>query len=313
VAVDVPMQAMQSYAGPDTQNVTIVGKCQNASGSWGESDPIEFKYDATAPADVTGAPLLPADHNGWYNAPLDIQFGGTDATSGIDTCSLVHYAGPDGIDVSVTGFCEDMAGNTSAPVSSAAFDYDNTDPQLTANLAADGPIYLRQPVEVTWVASDNLSGVDGDVSACPQPDTSQVGPLSLTCEVWDLAGNGPAAAPVGYSVIYRFEGFFHPVRDGWNEENAGRTLPIKWRLADYYDVGVDGAAVSMAVTPVSCTAEALTPYAGSTDIVKGLQPQQQGNYHYNWQTDKDETGCVQVVIDLQEGPGNEHVINIMWK
>ena len=52
------------------------------------------RLDKTAPA-VSTVLERPADANGWYNRPLTVAFTGTDATSGIATCTSGRYAGPD--------------------------------------------------------------------------------------------------------------------------------------------------------------------------------------------------------------------------
>ena len=59
-----------------------------------------------------------------------VDWSGSDATSGIDSCTRATYAGPDG-PATLQGACTDAAGNTSAP---AAFGlgYDATAPELAA-------------------------------------------------------------------------------------------------------------------------------------------------------------------------------------
>src|SRR5581483_164306 len=86
-----------------------------------------FAYDNTAPSAQT-ALNRPADHDGWYNHPVDWQTSGQDATSGIASCDNGTYSGSDGTGLTVSGACTDKAGNTSAPAASDAFDYDNTAP-----------------------------------------------------------------------------------------------------------------------------------------------------------------------------------------
>jgi hypothetical protein len=89
--------------------------------------------DKTAPT-VTGfTPDRPADHDGWWNHPVSLQFNGTDATSGIASCDVVSYSGPDGDGAPVAGACRDVAGNSGA----AAFPirYDATPPAISATPA----------------------------------------------------------------------------------------------------------------------------------------------------------------------------------
>jgi hypothetical protein len=316
------------YAGPDSsEDIKVIGECSDLPGNVGISEETLFKYDNTAPIDVTGAPVrVPDNHGGsddldWYNDGVDVEFTGTDPVpgSGLDDCTTVTYAGPDGLNVTVPGKCWDFAGNASAEVASSAFNYDNTDPTVDFELYSGKPVYLHQPVETIMNASDNLSGIDLTRSSCEQADASTIGAKTLDCILHDNAGNGPVDGTAAYNVIYKFNGFFRPAGEGWNEVNAGRTLSIKWHLADYYDVDQDGAAVSFVVTPVICDVEGLEPFEAPAGIVEDMQPQKHGSYHFNWKTEKDQTGCAQVLIDLGEGlsdtvyPEYAHSFNVMWK
>jgi hypothetical protein len=92
-----------------------------ASGSFG------LKYDATAPG-VTPAPVRAPDANGWYNHALSVAFSGSDATSGVSSCTSASYGGPDNGSGALPGTCTDNAGNTGS--ASFAFKYDASAPKL---------------------------------------------------------------------------------------------------------------------------------------------------------------------------------------
>jgi hypothetical protein len=87
-----------------------------------------IKIDATPPTDVTAHMSRNPDYDGWYNHPVGIAWGGSDATSGIASCSSITYSGPAGAGVPVSGGCTDVAGNTST--TQAGFNYDATPPAL---------------------------------------------------------------------------------------------------------------------------------------------------------------------------------------
>ena len=58
------------------------------------------------------------------------RFSGTDATSGLDSCVAPQsYSGPDNANASVSGSCQDRAGNVT--VKNFALGYDATAPQVT--------------------------------------------------------------------------------------------------------------------------------------------------------------------------------------
>jgi hypothetical protein len=88
-----------------------------------------IRVDADRPTGVTASRSRAPDFNGWYNHPVGVGWHGSDATSGIASCSAVTYSGPDRASAPVGGGCTDKAGNTtSAPVS---FNYDATAPVLS--------------------------------------------------------------------------------------------------------------------------------------------------------------------------------------
>jgi hypothetical protein len=146
--------------------------------------------DKTPPI-VTGAePARAADANGWYRLPVTVAFRGTDATSGLASCTSPTYGGPDSATAAVLGTCTDVAGNTGAPAP-FALQYDATAPRITGATPARKPDHgewYTRPVRETFSATDDLSGVD----QCP-PTLVATGlgsasaPFSAGCT--DRAGN----------------------------------------------------------------------------------------------------------------------------
>jgi hypothetical protein len=151
-----------------------------------------FRIDKTAPA-ASATPSRTADSNGWYNHDLTVAFAGTDATSGLESCSPpTDYAGPDTPGTTVAGTCRDRAGN----VAPATFPlkYDETPPQASAAARSpDANGWHNHALPITFQGADGTSGVD----TCTQ--TTYAGPddpsvvLAGTCR--DRAGNASASAP----------------------------------------------------------------------------------------------------------------------
>jgi hypothetical protein len=143
-----------AYEGPDSALVELAGVCLDRAGNATvASFPLHF--DATAPQVTTVNPDRPPDANGWYNRRLTVGFHGTDATSGIETCSEASYAGPDAGSASLSGSCRDRAGNVSA-AASYALRYDGTPPSLAAVSARAG----NGTVTLTWTASPDATDVE---------------------------------------------------------------------------------------------------------------------------------------------------------
>jgi hypothetical protein len=74
------------------------------------------------------------DHNGWYNRPVKVDFAGTDALSGVDSCTSMTYNGPFLKSMKPVGGCRDRAGNNAFV--SFPIDYDADAPKL-ARLAVE--------------------------------------------------------------------------------------------------------------------------------------------------------------------------------
>jgi hypothetical protein len=113
---------------------------------------VTLHIDKTAP-NVTAVTARPPDYGGWFNHPVSVLFQGTDATSGVASCSSSAYAGPDGAGVAISGSCQDVAGNVGT--GSFALNYDATPPQPPSVDAMPG----NRKVRVTWTTSPDSSSV----------------------------------------------------------------------------------------------------------------------------------------------------------
>jgi hypothetical protein len=176
----------QTYNGPDNANISVAGFCRDKAGNRTDRT-FTLNYDATRPQ-LTPAPSRAPNANGWYREPLTVAFPGTDATSGIQSCTGQQtYQGPDNPSVSIPGSCTDKAGNTAD--ASFSFKYDQTSPTASATTRPpDANGWYRRPLTVTYVGTDAISGIQ----ACT-PQQSYEGPDSANASVpgacTDKAGN----------------------------------------------------------------------------------------------------------------------------
>jgi hypothetical protein len=181
-----------SYAGPDSADASFTGACLDKAGNRG-TRLFPLRYDGTGPQ-VAASPSRGADANGWYNQPLAVSFAGSDAVSGLESCTGPEsYGGPDSTAAVVGGICLDRAGNVG--VGSLGVRYDGTPPQVTgasANRPPDAGGWYNHPLVVSFHGSDTTS----EIEACTQaryagPDA---GAASVGGSCRDRAGNGSTAA-----------------------------------------------------------------------------------------------------------------------
>jgi hypothetical protein len=129
-----------------TEGVTHI----DCSVTWPDGSSDEKAFDIaidTMPPAVHAVPSRPPDANGWYDKPVSFTFQGTDATSGVASCSSVTYSGPDNGTASVSGTCTDQAGNVGH--ASYTFAYDSTPPTIGSLSAQHG----NRSVSLTWKAT----------------------------------------------------------------------------------------------------------------------------------------------------------------
>ena len=187
-----------------TLHVDTAGKtmtCSAGDGTGTVTAQVVLKIDQTPPAGITAAPVRPPDANGWYSRPVAINWRGQDATSGINSCTTLTYAGPDAKSGRGQGRCRDRAGNESAPVA-FGLRYDATAPLIQSATPEHPPDrdgwYLR-PVTFMPHAVDATSGVQ----ACPAVTYSGPDALgaSTTATCTDRAGNvGTADVSLRYDA-----------------------------------------------------------------------------------------------------------------
>jgi hypothetical protein len=121
----------------DTTGTQITCTASNLSGPVSGTT-VPIRIDQTAPTDVTAKAARGPDSRSWFTAPVGITWSGSDALSGIASCTTLTYVGPDAAGAAPTGSCRDRAGNVSAPVA-FTLDYDATPPGLSAVTATTGP------------------------------------------------------------------------------------------------------------------------------------------------------------------------------
>jgi hypothetical protein len=193
---------------------------------------VNIRIDRTPPS-VSAAFERGPDGNGWYTHPVNVGFSGSDATSGIASCTSGAYGGPDTAGATIGGSCTDVAGNTGG--GSAVVRYDATPPVVTGAKASRRPDWghwYRKPVWYTFSGKDATSGIAGCDSFRFRGPDGERATMKASCR--DQAGN---AASKSFALSYdstpptllfpRFR-----IRDGvaslrWSIGNGGQQVVVR--------------------------------------------------------------------------------------
>jgi hypothetical protein len=126
-----------------------------------------IRIDQTPPTVTAAKTSRPADHAGWFTSPVSVAWSGSDATSGISSCTSASYAGPDSAGAALSGTCRDAAGNTSAPLT-ISLAFDATAPSLSGVTATPGDT----TASLAWKPSADTQSVSV-VAAASAPGVPQ--------------------------------------------------------------------------------------------------------------------------------------------
>jgi hypothetical protein len=238
-----------TYSGPDSGGATVAGTCTDRAGnvSAPASSP-QFKYDATPPSVSTSFSRDP-DANGWYNHPVGYAATGTDALSGIATCTSGTYGGPDGRGRTIGVTCTDAAGNSGS--AGSTLNYDSTPPSVTgasADRPPDANGWYNHAVSISFTGSDDTSGVASCTNATyKEPDNSNV-TVSGSCV--DAAGNSSGGS---FSLKYDAT---PPTLTNVAVAANNKFVSLTWKAS------ADTTAVHISRTPGTSGVAASTVYTG---------------------------------------------------
>ena len=140
----------------DTAGTTLT--CEATSIGGANSAGVTIQRDATPP--TAGASVSPsANANGWHNSDVTVSFDGSDALSGIASCSADVVLSSEGSGLSANGRCTDNAGNFSS-VGTAGINIDKTAPVINASVSptANSNDWHNSDVTVTFTCADEAGG-----------------------------------------------------------------------------------------------------------------------------------------------------------
>ena len=285
--------------------------------------PYPAPNDTAAP--VTTATVSPSPNaDGWNKDDVSVALHATDDLVGVKEIHATVQAA-DGVapavgyidsgdtftlpalttesDFDVTYFAVDALGNTEAP-QTLHVRIDKTKPTVTIDNPGDGSSYLLDQVTPSqfWcedgAAGSGLASCVGDQPEGTIADTSTVGTHWFTVTGTDWAGNQTTRTHQ-YTVRYDFTGFLSPMDNPpvVNVANAGRTIPVKWRLENADGIGISDPSSFVSLTSVAgdCAGNENTDVVDTYAGVAGLQYLGDGYWQYNWRTPKSYAGQCRVL------------------
>ena len=285
--------------------------------------PYPTPDDTTAP--VTTATVTPSPNaQGWNRDDVSVSLHATDDLVGVKeihatvedaggAARAVGYIDPGEAftlpaltaetDFDVTYFAVDAIGNAEAP-QTLHVRVDKTGPTVTIDDPGNGASYLLDQVTPSQFACEDdatgsgLLSCAGVVPTGTQADTSTVGVHTFTVMGTDRAGNQTVLTHE-YAVRYAFTGFLSPIdnRPVVNVANAGRTIPVKWRLQNADGMGVSDRSSFVSLTSAAgeCAGTANTDVVDTYADQSGLQYLGDGYWQFNWKTPKAYAGQCRVL------------------
>ena len=136
----------------DTKGTSTFCEVRDGSGFTTRHN-VVIRIDRVAP-NVGALPGRPPDHAGWFNHPVKVTFGGSDATSGVAGCTSATHEGTEGEGVLVSGSCMDFAGNVGT--GAFALNYDATRPREPGLRATPG----NRRVRLRWSLPPDATAVE---------------------------------------------------------------------------------------------------------------------------------------------------------
>jgi hypothetical protein len=227
--------------------------CSATSAGGTSSETVHVHRDATPPGATASASPFP-NANGWNSGDVTVHIAGTDATSGIASCTADQLLTAEGVGQSAFGACTDVAGNVSGTVSVNGISIDKTPPLVSASAvpAPGGSGWNTSAVTVSFSAIDALSGVP--VGGCDAPIvlSGSGAAQSATGSCADNAGNAGFATASGIDIdlaapVASASAAPGPNANGWNNTDVMVTFSGTDALS--------GSGIASCSSPLTLSAE----------------------------------------------------------
>jgi hypothetical protein len=272
----------------------------------------------TVPPSITGSASPAPNANGWNNSNVTVHFTCVGSLPIVGGCPADVVLSSDGAGQTVNRTITDTAGH-SASVTVGPINIDKTAPALTlpANISTNASGLSGAVVTYSGAsASDALSGFAGGNTTTPtcspaSGSTFAAGSTTTVhCSATDRAGNTVNGTFTVSVNRFYFQGFFQPIDNlpVVNLINAGRTVPVKWKLFLYQGGPAITDIASVAAgwprySTMTCDtnqqiSEVETTSSGNTELRYDAGSQQ---FIYNWKTPSTANVCLRLDVKFVDG------------
>jgi len=172
-------------------NQSVSLPCGDSSGNSVTASFTGIDIDRTPPA-IQFLSAVPVNAAGWSNQPVTVSWQCTDSVSGPAAPIVTRIVSGNGTNLSATGTCTDLAGNSSSNTH-AGINIDTTPPLVQLISPLDGFTYpLGAVIAANYACSDGGSGVAscaGPVANGTVVTLNTPGTFSFAVTATDVAGN----------------------------------------------------------------------------------------------------------------------------
>jgi hypothetical protein len=255
----------------ETSGTAVSGACTDNAGNTSATTSTTVKIDKTAPTATASAAPAP-NANGWNNTDVVVSFTGTDALSGVASCSPPATLSGDGAGQSASGTCTDVAGNVSPPATATGINIDKTKPTIAITAPTAGPYLTSGSLTIAYSTADALSGVasasatlDGNPVSNGQVINlaAMAGTHTFVVTATDRAGNTHTAS-VTFAVRLAATVDIDP--DTLNLKSKGNDITVYIEFPSGYSVNaIDVGSVRLKVNGVTIPAQSSPTAVGDND------------------------------------------------
>ena len=292
------------------------------------------KIADTVPPATTAVASGTLGLNGWYASDVSVALNAADNPGGsgvaqtsysFDDGPIQIYSTSTPISIASEGAhtlqysSVDFFGNQEA-TNTLSIKIDKTSPITSHSAIAFSTLLNAASISFNYSATDFGSGIasttamlDGQpLAASTTLNFNVPGPHVIVITAADLAGN-VASTTINYSVNYGFGGFQPPVKaDGSGIYNLGRTLPLKFSLADANENIITSAVAQLVVTNVQSGVVGTVPVtlATSTNDTGNLFRVSDSQYIYDFDTGQLTSGTWQIKVELDDGSSDMVLVSL---